>query len=31
MILAILVGGHLVNIPVKLKSHWPKGSEVVSF
>ena len=26
MILAILVGSHLGNIPVKFKSHWPKGS-----
>ena len=26
MILAILVGNHVGNIPVKFKSHWPKGS-----
>ena len=25
MSLAILVGSHLGNIPVKSKSHWPKG------
>ena len=31
MILAILVGSHLGNIPMKLKSHWPKGSGGVSF
>ena len=24
-ILTILVGSHLVNIPVKFESHWPKG------
>ena len=30
-ILAILVGGHLGNIPMKFESHWPKGSGVVSF
>ena len=24
-ILAILVGSHLGNIPVKSESHWPKG------
>ena len=30
-ILAILVGSHLGNIPLKLKSHWPKGSGGVSF
>ena len=29
--LAILVGSHLGNIPVKFKSHWPKGSGGVSF
>ena len=23
--LAILVGSHLGNIPVKSESHWPKG------
>ena len=31
MILAILVGSHLGNIPVKFESHWPKGSGGVSF
>ena len=25
MILAILVGSHLGNIPVKCESHWRKG------
>ena len=30
-ILAILVGSHLRNNPMKFKSHWPKGSEGVSF
>ena len=25
MFLAILVGSHLGNIPVKSESHWPKG------
>ena len=30
-ILAILVGSHLGNIPMKFKSHWPKGSGGVSF
>ena len=30
-ILAILVGGHLGNIPMKFESHWPKGSGGVSF
>ena len=29
--LAILVGRHLGNIPVKFESHWPKGSGGVSF
>ena len=24
--LAILVGNHLGNIPMKFESHWPKGS-----
>ena len=24
--LAILVGSHLGNIPMKFESHWPKGS-----
>ena len=27
-ILAILVGSHLGNIPMKSESHWPKGSGV---
>ena len=31
MILAILVGNHLGNIPIKFESHWPKGSGGVSF
>ena len=31
MILAILVGSHLGNIPMKLESHWQKGSGGVSF
>ena len=31
MILAILVGSHLGNIPVKFESHWPMGSGGVSF
>ena len=30
-ILALLVGRHLGNIPVKLEAHWPKGSGGVSF
>ena len=30
-ILAILIGSHLCNIPVKFESHWPKGSGGVSF
>ena len=30
-ILAILVGNHLGNIPMKFESHWPKGSGGVSF
>ena len=25
MILAILVGSHLGNIPMKFESHWPKA------
>ena len=25
-ILAILVGSHLGNIPMKFESHWPTGS-----
>ena len=31
MILAILVGSHLGNIPIKFESHWPKGSGGVAF
>ena len=31
MILAIMVGSYLGNIPVKFESHWPKGSGGVSF
>ena len=31
MILAILVGDHIGNIPVKFESHWPKGSGGDSF
>ena len=31
MILAILVGSHLGNNPMKFKSHWPNGSGGVSF
>ena len=30
-ILAILVGNHLGNIPMKFESYWPKGSGGVSF
>ena len=30
-ILALLVGSHLGNIPMKSESHWPKGSGGVSF
>ena len=30
-ILAILVGSHLGNIPMKFESHWTKGSGGVSF
>ena len=30
-ILAILVGSHLGNIPMKFESHWPKGSGGISF
>ena len=29
--LAIFVGSHLGNIPMKYESHWPKGSGGVSF
>ena len=31
MILAILVGSHLGNIPMKFESYWPKLSGEVSF
>ena len=27
-ILAILVGNHLGNIPMKFESHWPKGLSI---
>ena len=30
-ILAILVGSHPGNIPMKFELHWPKGSAGVSF
>ena len=30
-VLAILVGSHLGNIPMKFESHWPMGSGGVSF
>ena len=30
-ILAILVGSHIGNIPMKFESQWPKGSGGVSF
>ena len=30
-ILAILVGSHRGNIPMKFDSHWPKGSGGVTF
>ena len=30
-ILAILVGSHLGNDPMKFESNWPKGSGRVSF
>ena len=30
-ILAILVGSHLGNIPMKFESQWPKASGGVSF
>ena len=30
-ILAILVGSHLGNIPMKFETHLPKGSGGVSF
>ena len=31
MILAVLVGSHLGNIPMKFESNWPYGSGGVSF
>ena len=31
MILAIFVGSHIGNIPMKFESHWPKGSGGVTF
>ena len=31
MILAIFIGSHIGNVPVKFKSHWPKGSGGFSF
>ena len=30
-ILAILVGSHLGNIPMKFESQWPKGSRGIIF
>ena len=30
-ILAILVGNHLGNIPMKFKSHWPRVREELAF
>ena len=30
-ILAILVGSHLGNIPMKFESHWPNGQGGFSF
>ena len=30
-IIAILVGSHLGNIPMKFESHWPYGSGGFSF
>ena len=30
-ILVILVGSHVGNISMKFESHWPNGSEGVSF
>ena len=30
-ILALLVGSHLGNIPVKFESNWPNGSGGVGF
>ena len=31
MILSILLGSHLSNIPVKSESHWPKVQEELAF
>ena len=31
MILTVLVGSHLGNIPMMFEPHWPKGSGGVSF
>ena len=31
MILAISVGSHLGNIPMKFESHWPKCSGELAF
>ena len=28
MILAILVGSHLGNIPIKFESHWPHTCDI---
>ena len=30
-VLALLLGSHLGNIPMKFELHWPKGSGGVSF
>ena len=30
-VLAILLGSHQGNIPMKFESHWPKGSGKFSF
>ena len=30
-VLAILLGSHRGNIPMKFESHWPKGSGKVGF
>ena len=30
-ILALLVGSHLGNMPMKFESYWPKGSGGISF
>ena len=29
--LAILVGSHLSNIPMKFESHWPEVQEELAF